>query len=58
MQNGRRLARPDIAEIRKRAAQNLERMPEPLRRLEPAAYPVEVAEPLKRLAAEFDRRMP
>jgi nicotinate phosphoribosyltransferase len=58
MQNGRRLAKPTLADIRAHAAKSLEALPEPLCRLEPATYPVEVGEPLKRLAAEFDRRMP
>ena len=58
MQNGRRLAQPTLTDIRARAAKSLEALPEPLRRLESAAYPVEVGESLKRLAAEFDRRMP
>jgi nicotinate phosphoribosyltransferase len=58
MQNGRRLMQPALADIRMRAAKNLEMLPEPLRRLAATPYAVEVAEPLKRLAAEFDRRMP
>jgi nicotinate phosphoribosyltransferase len=59
MKGGRRLARkPTLAEIRTRAARSLERLPEPLRRLEPgASCPVEVAEKLERLAAEVDRRL-
>src|SRR5262249_56899794 len=58
MQGGRRIApAPRLAEIRARAARELERLPEPLRRLEPgAAYPVQIAEPLQRLAGEVDRR--
>jgi nicotinate phosphoribosyltransferase len=58
MQDGRRLAQPTLMDIRASAAKSLEALPEPLRRLEPLAYPVEVGDPLKRLAAEFDRRMP
>jgi nicotinate phosphoribosyltransferase len=58
MRHGRRVVQPTLADIRVRAAKNLERLPETLRRLEPAGYSVEVADTLKRLAAEFDRRMP
>lgn len=58
MQNGQRLSRPCLAEIRERAAANLRRLPEALRRLEPgASYSVDVAEPLVQLAAEVDRRV-
>jgi nicotinate phosphoribosyltransferase len=58
MQGGRRIApAPTLAEIRSRAARELERLPEPMRRLERgAAYPVAVADPLLRLAGEVDRR--
>jgi nicotinate phosphoribosyltransferase len=60
MQNGQRLeAPPTLARIRARAARDLERLPEPLRRLEPdASYPVKVSEALTRLAAEVDGRVP
>jgi nicotinate phosphoribosyltransferase len=59
MAGGRRLAgKPTLGEIRVRAARELKRLPEPLRRLEPgAAYPVDVAPALKALAAEADRRI-
>jgi nicotinate phosphoribosyltransferase len=59
MKGGRRLAPPPtLAEIRARAARGLERLPEPLRRLEPGvSCPVEVADALKRLAAEVDLRL-
>jgi nicotinate phosphoribosyltransferase len=59
MKGGRRIApRPTLAEIRARAARDLERLPEPLRRLEPgASCPVEVAAALTRLADEVDRRL-
>jgi nicotinate phosphoribosyltransferase len=59
MKGGRRLGpRPSLAEMRARAARGLERLPEPLRRLERgASCPVEVADALKRLAAEVDRRL-
>ena len=44
--------------IRRRAAREFARLPEPLRRLEPGTtYPVEVAAELKDLAAEVDRRL-
>jgi nicotinate phosphoribosyltransferase len=58
MQGGRRVApAPTLAEIRARAAHGLERLPEPMRRLEGgAAYPVQIADPLLRLAGEADRR--
>jgi nicotinate phosphoribosyltransferase len=58
MQGGRRIApAPTLAEIRVRAARELERLPEPMRRLEGgAAYPVQIADPLLRLAGEADRR--
>ena len=59
MQGGRRLApSPSLADIRARAARDLARLPEPLRRLEPgAAYPVQVADALERLAREVDDRL-
>ena len=59
MQNGRRLRPPEpLAEIKLRAKRELERLPEPLRRLDPdATYPVEVASELQELAAEVDRRI-
>ena len=59
MQNGRRLRpAPSLDEIRRRAARELERLPEPLRRLGPGmTYPVEVSDELKRLAVEVDRRL-
>jgi nicotinate phosphoribosyltransferase len=59
MQGGKRLKpAPTLGEIRARAARDLERLPEPLRRLEPgASYPVEVSGGLTRLAAEVDGRV-
>jgi len=59
MQGGKRLRpAPSLDEIRLRAKRELERLPEPLRRLEPGTtYPVEVADELKKLAAEVDRRL-
>jgi nicotinate phosphoribosyltransferase len=59
MQGGRRIApSPSLADIRARAARDLERLPEPLRRLEPgASYSVEVSQSLVRLGAEVDSRL-
>lgn len=59
MKNGKRLhPSPLLEEIRLRVKHELERLPEPLRRLEPGTtYPVEVADDLVQLAAEVDRRM-
>jgi nicotinate phosphoribosyltransferase len=59
MQGGRRLRpNPSLGEIRIRVKRELERLPEPLRRLETATtYPVKVADELIALAAEVDRRM-
>jgi nicotinate phosphoribosyltransferase len=59
MQDGRRVGpTPTLDEIRAQAARDLERLPEPLRRLEPGATcEVKVAEALVRLAAEVDRRL-
>jgi nicotinate phosphoribosyltransferase len=58
MQNGKRVRPPDaLGAIKARARRELERLPEPLRRLEPdATYPVEIAPELVALAAEVDRR--
>ena len=59
MRGGRRIGpRPTLEEIRAHARRELARLPEPLRRLEPAAsYPVQVADALVRLSAEVDRRL-
>jgi len=58
MRGGKRLApAPTLAQIRERAAAELKRLPTPLRRLEVGFdYPVQVAEALKALAAEADRK--
>ncbi len=49
---------PSLAEIRAHAAEELRRLPEPLRKLEPGwNYRVEVAPRLRRLAHEVDRRI-
>jgi nicotinate phosphoribosyltransferase len=59
MLNGRRVTPlPTLAAIRVRAARELERLPEPLRRLEPGSpYPVKVADGLVALTQEVDRRL-
>ncbi len=59
MKHGRRVGqKPSLAEIRARAANDLARLPEPLRALKPGAtYPIEVADALVRLAAEVDSRL-
>jgi nicotinate phosphoribosyltransferase len=58
MRAGKRIAAaPDLAEVRKRAADQMQRLPEPLRQLSPeAALPVRVGDTLRDLAAELDRR--
>jgi nicotinate phosphoribosyltransferase len=60
MRSGQRIApSPTLAQIRERAARDLARLPEPLRRLEPgASYPVNVAAALTALAAEIDGKAP
>jgi nicotinate phosphoribosyltransferase len=59
MNKGRRLApAAPLADARARVARELARLPEPLRRLAPSApYPVVIGEPLRRLAADVDRRL-
>ena len=59
MQGGRRIAPgPTLADSRARAARELARLPEPLRRLEPGTTcPVEVTAALTDLAAAVDRRI-
>jgi nicotinate phosphoribosyltransferase len=56
---GRRIGEvPALAAIRERVARELERLPEPLRRLDPkTSYPVTIAEDLRCLAEETDRRL-
>jgi nicotinate phosphoribosyltransferase len=58
MRDGRRLQpSPSLDVIRRHAQGELDRLPDPLRRLEPGAgYPVEIADDLVSLAAELDRR--
>ena len=58
MRAGQRIQpQPTLAEIRAHAARELECLPEPLRRLEPGSYPVEVADALVGLAGEVDARV-
>jgi len=59
MRSGQRVdPRPSLAEIRRHAAGELARLPDALRSLDPGdAYPVRIADALKRLAAETDRRV-
>jgi len=59
MRDGRRLrASPPLDEICARAKRDLERLPEPFRRLAPdATYPVETGADLVELAALVDRRI-
>ncbi len=58
MKQGQRLGpAPTLAEIRTRAKLDLDRLPEPLCKLEPEmTYPVEVADALIKLAAEVEGR--
>lgn len=58
MRAGRRLApSPSLTESRRRAAAELDRLPESLRRLEEATpYPVRISASLQALAKEVDRR--
>ncbi len=57
MTEGRRTGpKPALSEIRERAAQNLQRLPENLQNLDPeSSYPVSIGEPLRKLAEEADR---
>jgi nicotinate phosphoribosyltransferase len=56
MRGGKRVAdAPTFAQMRERAARELARLPEPLRRLEVSDYPVTIGDALKALAAEADR---
>jgi nicotinate phosphoribosyltransferase len=58
MRGGKRVGpAPSLAQIRERAARDLSRLPEPLRRLESGvAYPMEISAKLKALAAEMDAK--
>jgi nicotinate phosphoribosyltransferase len=59
MQAGKRISSPQtLDEIREHAARELQRLPAPLRELEPGAtYVVQAGEALADAAAEFDRRL-
>jgi len=59
MRGGQRLApSPGLEAVRERTAENLNQLPEPLRRLEDGSnYPVSISDGLKRLASEVDRRL-
>jgi nicotinate phosphoribosyltransferase len=58
MRGGKRIEpAPSLAQIRARAARDLARLPEPLRRLEAGiAYPVDISAKLKALAATIDAK--
>jgi nicotinate phosphoribosyltransferase len=58
MRDGQRLTpSPSLDEIRSHSKRELERLPDPLRRLAPSAtYPVEIGDDLVRLAAQLDSR--
>ncbi|HZP75518.1 MAG TPA: nicotinate phosphoribosyltransferase [Pseudolabrys sp.] len=59
MRGGKRLApAPTLDALRAYAAKELASLPEPLRRLEPMAYPIEVAAQLLELARDVDERRP
>lgn len=56
MRGGSRLApAPSLAEVRRHAADNLARLPQPLRRLEAFEYRVEIAPALHELVVQVDR---
>lgn len=59
MGHGRRLGpAPALTEIRDRATHEIARLPRAIQQLEPGAdYPVRIAERLRQLAAEVDRRI-
>ena len=57
MRDGRRIPDfPSLVQSREWAAESLIRLPEPLRRLEPAHYSAEISRSLRNLADELDRR--
>ena len=58
MRAGKRIEpAPTLAQIRERAARELDRLPELLRRLEPGInYPVQISEKLSALAAQMDAK--
>jgi nicotinate phosphoribosyltransferase len=59
MQGGRRIRDlPGVAQAREHAAAQLQRLPQPLRALEPdASYPVAVSDALRALARTVDRKV-
>lgn len=58
MRQGRRVAGlPSLANARRNAAEELARLPEPLRRLQAGFYPMEVSPAIRRLADDCDRRI-
>jgi nicotinate phosphoribosyltransferase len=59
IERGRRIApSPPLTTLRERAARDLARLPEPLRRLDPhASYPVQIGDRLSRLVEEVDMRL-
>ena len=58
MRGGRRVgSQVSLLDCRARAARELSRLPQALRRLEPTTYPVAVAPALEHLAGEVDRRL-
>ncbi len=57
MRGGRRVSPPlSLPQIREYALNQLDRMPAPLKDLEPFVYPVAISESLRGLAAELDRQ--
>jgi nicotinate phosphoribosyltransferase len=57
MRGGQRVPdTPDLAAIRAHAKDQLARLPEPLNRLQPYRYPVEIGALLRELATDLDRR--
>jgi nicotinate phosphoribosyltransferase len=58
MRGGKRLApSPSLPEVRRHAATALDHLPPPLAALETSSYPVAIADGLRRLAEECDRRI-
>ena len=57
MRGGKRLLpAPTLTQIREHAKRELDSLPDALKRLQPADYPVTVAQPLRAMAAEIDAR--
>jgi nicotinate phosphoribosyltransferase len=58
MRGGRRIsASPPLSEIRRCATAGLEQLPPPLAALETLPYPVAIADSLRRLAEDCNRRI-